>query len=228
MATFTLPQSLVDSMHTRNVDMETFMALEKRVDHITAKLAQVAPGRIDLRGLKPNHFPKFAVHALPMTTETSSAASPRPSLAIAPENILPSTPDVDLPEPATLGTHGGTAISDRPSEKLALQILDIIQMYGHNVGSGNSQWAGKAKFMPIVEAYVVKNEPVKMVLPAFPCKSPNRVGKVLGSMPDLGEELALMHLNGLCESVAEIYGPGARVVITSDGLVYNGNSEAIF
>ena len=34
-----------------------------------------------------------------------------------------------------------------------------------------------------------------------------------------------MHLNGLCESIAEIYKPGAELVITSDGLVYNGNSE---
>jgi pyoverdine/dityrosine biosynthesis protein Dit1 len=60
------------------------------------------------------------------------------------------------------------------------------------------------------------------VLPAFPFKSPNRVDKTLGSLPDLGEELALQHLNGLCESIKEIYEPGAKVTITSDGLVYNG------
>ena len=49
--------------------------------------------------------------------------------------------------------------------------------------------------------------------------------KVLGILPDLGEELALMHLNGLCESIAEIYEHGAELVITSDGLVYNGDSK---
>jgi len=73
-----------------------------------------------------------------------------------------------------------------------------------------------------VEAHVLKNETVRMVLPAFPFKSPNRKDKVLGNLPDLGEELALMHLNGLCESIAEVYEPGATVVIASDGLVYNG------
>ena len=52
--------------------------------------------------------------------------------------------------------------------------------------------------------------------------------KVLGTLPDLGEELALMHLNGLCESIADIYEHGAELVITSDGLVYNGNTELFF
>lgn len=51
------------------------------------------------------------------------------------------------------------------------------------------------------------------------------VEKVLGTLPDLGEEIALIHLNGLCESIAEIYEHGAEIVITSDGLVYNGNAE---
>ncbi|KAF2805280.1 Clavaminate synthase-like protein [Mytilinidion resinicola] len=108
-----------------------------------------------------------------------------------------------------------------PSTKLALRIIDIIQRYGQNSSSSDIPWAGKVKFLPLVEKYVKNNEPVRMVLPAFPFKSPNRVDKVLGSLPDLGEELALMHLNGLCESIREIYEYGATVTITSDGLVYN-------
>ena len=51
------------------------------------------------------------------------------------------------------------------------------------------------------------------------------VDKVLGTLPDLGEGIALAHLNGLCESIAEIYEHGAELVITSDGLVYNGDAE---
>lgn len=45
--------------------------------------------------------------------------------------------------------------------------------------------------------------------------------KVLGALPDLGEVLGLGRLNHLCENIEEIYEPGARVTITSDGLVYN-------
>lgn len=61
-----------------------------------------------------------------------------------------------------------------------------------------------------------------MVLPAFPFKSPNNDSKVLGTVPDKGEEIALAHLNGICESIKEVYEPGADITIASDGIVYNG------
>jgi pyoverdine/dityrosine biosynthesis protein Dit1 len=64
-----------------------------------------------------------------------------------------------------------------------------------------------------------------MILPAFPFKSPNARDKVLGNMPDFGEELALSHLNGLCQNIADVYEPGANVYISSDGLVYNGELQ---
>ncbi|KAF2848073.1 Clavaminate synthase-like protein [Plenodomus tracheiphilus IPT5] len=135
----------------------------------------------------------------------------------------PSTPGVV----STPGTAPATPaieeedLFDRPTAKLALQILNIIQRYGQNTAPSDIPWAGKVRFLPAVEQYVKNNDPVRMVLPAFPFKSPNRVDKTLGSLPDLGEELALQHLNGLCESIKEIYEPGATVTITSDGLVYN-------
>ncbi|WFB06108.1 isocyanide synthase family protein [Streptomyces sp. LX-29] len=61
---------------------------------------------------------------------------------------------------------------------------------------------------------------VEFVLPAFPTKSPNPA-KVLGTLPDLAEELALRFLNTLCERIAEIYPPGAVIRICSDGRVFN-------
>lgn len=61
-----------------------------------------------------------------------------------------------------------------------------------------------------------------MCLPAFPFKSPNTVGKVLGQIPDKAEEIALAHLNGMCLAVADMYEPGVQLVIVSDGLIYNG------
>lgn len=61
-----------------------------------------------------------------------------------------------------------------------------------------------------------------MVLPAFPYKSINRVDKVLGPEPDLGEELALARLEALCRDIKEVYAPGATVAVVNDGLCYNG------
>lgn len=80
-------------------------------------------------------------------------------------------------------------------------------------------------FIPVVEEQVKRQESIRMILPAFPFKSPNSRDKVLGSMPDFGEDLALAHLNGLCDNIAQVYTPGADVYISSDGLVYNGKSS---
>ncbi|PWY85436.1 hypothetical protein BO83DRAFT_328707 [Aspergillus eucalypticola CBS 122712] len=64
-------------------------------------------------------------------------------------------------------------------------------------------------------------QPIQMILPAFPFKSPNRENKVLGSLPDKGEEISLAHLNGLCAAIGDVYDYGAKLTIVSDGLVYN-------
>lgn len=77
-----------------------------------------------------------------------------------------------------------------------------------------------ALHLPKVRNFVESNEPIHIVLPAFPAKSPN-LTKVVGTLPDVGEELALASLNRLCERIGEIYPPGARVTICSDGRVFN-------
>lgn len=43
---------------------------------------------------------------------------------------------------------------------------------------------------------------------------------MLGHLPDEGERLALGFLNGLCERIAQVYSPGARILICSDGHVF--------
>ena len=106
------------------------------------------------------------------------------------------------------------------------RIMAIIQGYGqHESNANNDAWLGRVKFEPIVRAHVHKGDTIPFVLPAFPWKSVNKVEKVLGALPDLGEELALGRLNNLCQDIKDIYEPGAFVSITSDGLVYNGQSK---
>lgn len=61
---------------------------------------------------------------------------------------------------------------------------------------------------------------VTFVLPAFPGKSPNSA-KVLGPLPDMGEQLALRFLQKLCDEIEELYAPGARIVLCSDGRVFS-------
>ena len=106
----------------------------------------------------------------------------------------------------------------------ATEVLKIVKQYGLNY-ERTGAWDGFETFLPIVAGQVERKEPIRMLLPGFPFKSPNQKDKVLGVLPDLGEELALKHLDGLCEKIKAIYGHGAECHITSDGLVYNGELE---
>ncbi|KAL1795059.1 hypothetical protein ACET3X_006875 [Alternaria dauci] len=102
----------------------------------------------------------------------------------------------------------------------ATEILRIVEQYGLNY-ERTGAWDGFETFLPVVAGQVERKEPIRMLLPGFPFKSPNQKDKVLGVLPDLGEELALKHLDGLCEKIKAIYEHGAECHITSDGLVYN-------
>jgi L-tyrosine isonitrile synthase len=67
---------------------------------------------------------------------------------------------------------------------------------------------------------IQRREPITFVLPAFPGKSPNPA-KVLGTRPDMAERQSLAFLNRLCLRLQKIYSPGARIVLCSDGRVFN-------
>lgn len=71
-----------------------------------------------------------------------------------------------------------------------------------------------------VMGFVSRGVPVEFVLPAFPAKSPNR-SKVLGVMPDMAERLSLEFLGAVCDRVGQVYRPGARIIICSDGRVFS-------
>lgn len=70
-----------------------------------------------------------------------------------------------------------------------------------------------------IRKFVSAGEPITFTLPAFPCKSPNPA-KVLGHLPDMGERASLRFLHGLCERVRQVYPPGARILVCSDGHVF--------
>lgn len=66
-----------------------------------------------------------------------------------------------------------------------------------------------------VRKFVENDQPVTMLLPAFPCKSVNR-DKVLGALPDMGEYLAIKKFVQVIRDVEAFYPPGMKLVIFSD------------
>ncbi|MFN7972106.1 MAG: isocyanide synthase family protein [Acidobacteriota bacterium] len=73
--------------------------------------------------------------------------------------------------------------------------------------------------LPRVRRFLASGSPVHMILPAFPAKSPSP-RKVLGTLPDMAEEVALRFLQALCDDLAGARGTGARITICSDGRVF--------
>ena len=135
--------------------------------------------------------------------------------------------------PATGGPEELTAELTRPSNSIqtspeptetAKQILAIIFEYALNKFDDSVQRlaTGTPKFLQVIDQFVNAGTQLDMCLPAFPFKSANKVYKVLGALPDKAEELALERLNSMCRRIKELYPPGARLTIISDGLVYNG------
>ncbi len=76
-----------------------------------------------------------------------------------------------------------------------------------------------APHLPNIMAAIAKGEPIHLVLPAFPAKSPNRA-KTLGPVPDLGEDIAFKNLNDMCERISRVYDGGAKLTVCSDGRVF--------
>jgi pyoverdine/dityrosine biosynthesis protein Dit1 len=70
-----------------------------------------------------------------------------------------------------------------------------------------------------IDTFVRQGAPIHFAIPAFPAKSPNQ-GKVLGALPDLGEQMALGFLQSLCDYISHFYAQGARITICSDGHVF--------
>jgi pyoverdine/dityrosine biosynthesis protein Dit1 len=77
-----------------------------------------------------------------------------------------------------------------------------------------------ALHLPKVRRFVMAKEPIHLLLPSFPAKSPNDK-KVLGKLPDMAEELALSFLERLHNEISEIYPPGVRITICSDGRAFS-------
>lgn len=77
-----------------------------------------------------------------------------------------------------------------------------------------------APHLPALHRFVASHRPIHLVLPAFPAKSPSP-HKVLGKLPDMAEVVGLEALNRLCAEIAEVYPPGARLTICSDGHVFS-------
>ena len=115
--------------------------------------------------------------------------------------------------------------SSTETSEVIVSLLEKYRMAPRD--QSQQEWLAKGKFLELIRHHMERGQVIPMVLPAFPFKSPNKTFKVLGNLPDKGEEVALAHLDGLCRAIEDVYKKGARVDIVSDGLMYNGKNTQL-
>jgi len=122
--------------------------------------------------------------------------------------------------PATLLDLGSTSSKAHVAER----ILQMVFRYRRRPRGAHACEPAcsecRAPHLKRAQDFIARGEPIHFVLPAFPAKSPNRT-KVLGTLPDFGESLALDFLQALCDRIRALYAPGARITIGSDGRVFS-------
>ncbi|KTD21956.1 pyoverdine biosynthesis protein PvcA [Legionella lansingensis] len=117
-----------------------------------------------------------------------------------------------------------TTIIDKAQKILALLFTNVRQAesnrlfstHVHGFPCSHCQQPHLKRLLNLIE----KKEMITLILPAFPAKSANRQ-KTLSSDPDLGEIMSLNRLNELCRSINQLHQTGVKLIICSDGRVFN-------
>lgn len=107
------------------------------------------------------------------------------------------------------------------NETLVDRITEIIASYRISGPGDRYEDEMGPKMVGTVRSFVTNSEPINMLVPAYPFKSPNRDSKVMGPEPDVGERMSLQHFNSIGARIQQIYAPGGYVTIVSDGVCYN-------
>ncbi|KNC96350.1 multidrug resistance protein [Spizellomyces punctatus DAOM BR117] len=109
------------------------------------------------------------------------------------------------------------------NKKLSAVIAEILDSH-FRFKAHDDQWisgGGRDFFIYKIEYFIDRSLPIQFILPGFPCKSPNKESKVLGTLPDKGEELAFKTMVKVAEMIEVVYVPGVRFAIVSDGHVFS-------
>lgn len=100
-------------------------------------------------------------------------------------------------------------------------IAEIIGRHRVIIDGDKFEEIGKAYLKHKIAQFTYVDEKIKLILPGFPCKSPNKVDKTFGVLPDMGEYLAIEKLDKICDEINNIYAPGCELTILSDGTTFS-------
>ena len=164
-----------------------------------------------------DHQPQMSQNAFPSNQDGGKPGLTTKETLVIPIEDLKQT--IIYPPPFKVST----------SEEVGELIVRVLERYRLRPRKDDSHtWAARSLFLDNVTHSVEHCTEIRMALPAFPFKSPNKITKVLGALPDHGEQVALLHLDGMCHAISDIYKGGAKLYIVSDGLIYNVSITLFF
>jgi pyoverdine/dityrosine biosynthesis protein Dit1/AcrR family transcriptional regulator len=173
----------------------------------------------------------WAVLGLRFLDRSAGGQATRDALELVAAGLALATPQLDsLFAPTLLGQVGAVVgqfirVEPRTDFEVARRVLKLIMLHRKVLHEGPESCATEpcaqclALHLPKLHYFISQGLPVQLILPAFPAKSPNRQ-KVLGTLPDLGEEIALTFLQSLCDDIRQVYTPGAQLIICADGRIF--------
>lgn len=135
-----------------------------------------------------------------------------PTVRELPKRILPVFPRQQFARELIAPQTDGT---------LEEKILSILLNSHIRRGSLSTVARYSSHFLSLIQQKIRQNKPIELVLPTLPFKNQNPLttGHSLG-WTDLGEYLSLLQLKTITDSIQQLYSPGARITVLTDGMVY--------
>jgi len=106
--------------------------------------------------------------------------------------------------------------------KVVQQVLDIFQHYRMRPTSIDQyEQVGREVLGNKISSFISNGERIEFVMLGYPMKSPNERDKVIGSIPDLGEQLSVENFKNFSDAVSTVYPHGISINLVSDGYVFS-------
>lgn len=131
------------------------------------------------------------------------------------------TETVDPVDLSTIETNIRSIPKGKGSNEIAKNILSILLHKEFRRGSMKLIEPFLDLFIYQIEQFVESNEAIQIILPTLPAKGQNRARND-HEIDDvsLGEILFLAQLRDIAMSVKEIYKPGLKIIVVTDGIIY--------
>jgi pyoverdine/dityrosine biosynthesis protein Dit1 len=100
-----------------------------------------------------------------------------------------------------------------------LQVFEKFRMPPSKINEWET--GGRDLFSTQLEPFITANKQIEFLMLGYPFKSTNHVHKTLGVLPDLAEEVSMKNFEDFGKQISEVYTPGVKITLLSDGFVFN-------